>query len=215
VDMIVAAVSEVPIEPSVIVGRQLYRQLWNDKTLTLVYVGIDEHAEIGRVEASIAERVGSQHRLMIRTRREQIDYFVGQVRQAFGVQHVLTIVAFLLVSVALGDAIASSVIDRTRLFGAMRAVGISQETLFRIVLLESGVLNLLGFVVAVIGGLGLGLFWVEVQFPALVGWAFQFHFPYEVAIQIFIVGCGLSAIGSWLPAQRAAGLSIPEALRSE
>ncbi len=215
VDMIVAAVSEVPIEPSVIIGRQLYRQVWNDKTLTLIYVNAEEPAGISRLEASIAERIGSQHRLMIRTRREQIDYFVGQVRQAFGVQHVLTIVAFLLVSVALGDAIASSVIDRTRLFGAMRAVGISQDMLFRVVLLESAVLSLLGFVVALLGGIGLGVFWVEIQFPALVGWAFQFHFPYAVAIEIFIVGCGLSAIASWLPARRAAGLSIPAALRSE
>ena len=215
VELTVAGVSEVPIEPSVIIGRQLYRRLWNDKTLTLVYADAEDPANVSLLETSIAERLGSQHRLMIRTRRAQIDYFVGQVRQAFGVQHLLTIVAFLLVSVALGDAIASSVIDRTRLFGAMRAVGISQETLFQIVLLESAVLSLLGFAVAVVGGLGLGLFWVEIQFPALVGWAFQFHFPYRVAIEIFVVGCGLSAIASWLPARRAARLSIAAALRSE
>ena len=97
----------------------------------------------------------------------------------------------------------------------MRAVGLKRSNLFAIVVLEGLAIGLLGLLLAAAAGLALGVFWVKLQFPALLGWGLDLHLPAQFAILAALLTVALCLTGGLLPAWQAARLSLPEALRNE
>jgi ABC-type antimicrobial peptide transport system permease subunit len=76
-------------------------------------------------------------------------------------------------------------------------------------------IGILGMALAIVAGTLLGIFWVEIQFPALLGWKLDLHLPWRfaaVAGALTVILCLTEAI---LPSPRAARLSVPEAIRNE
>ena len=158
---------------------------------------------------------GETYRLRIQSSEELIEYFAGEVRRAFSSLYVMEGIIFLLVLVGIGDTLAAGVVERTREFGMMRAVGVRRSRIFGIVMLEGMAIALLGVLVAAGTGIALGVFWVEVQFPAALGWKLDLHFPTFFALGAVALTILLCLAGAVLPSGRAARLSIPEALRYE
>jgi len=97
----------------------------------------------------------------------------------------------------------------------MRAVGMRRSQLFGMVLLEGGAIGLLGLLLALATGVALGTFWVQVPFPALVGWALDLHFPYWFVVLAATLTLGLCLVASLLPSLRASRLVVTAALRAE
>lgn len=215
VTFLVAAVTSGTTENSIILSRDQYRTYWNDTMVYLVHASLEKGADRIAVEGEIVRRLGSKYRLQIRSSRQLVEYFASQVHQAFGGLYVLEAITFLLILIALGDTLVSGVIERTRVFGMMRAVGLPRAQLLRTVVLEGAAIGLLGLLLAVAGGMALGLFWVEMQFPAILGWKLDLHFPFAFAFRAAALTMALCLVGSALPSLRAARLSVPDALRNE
>jgi putative ABC transport system permease protein len=169
-------------------------------------------AERRTVEAAIERELGQEQRLQVRSGTELIAYFAGQARQGFRFLYVMEGITLLLVLVGISDTLATSVVERTRTFGVMRAVGLRRSQLIGMVLLEGGAIGLLGLLLALATGVALGTFWVQVQFPALVGWALDLHFPYWFVLVAATLTLVLCLVASLLPAIRASQLLVTTAL---
>jgi ABC-type antimicrobial peptide transport system permease subunit len=76
-------------------------------------------------------------------------------------------------------------------------------------------MGILGLLLAVVAGLLLGSFWVEVQFPAILGWVLDMHFPWGFATAAAAVTLAMCLGAGVLPALRATRLPVVEALRNE
>src|SRR5262249_47864308 len=124
-------------------------------------------------------------------------------------------IALLLVLVGIGDTLAAGVTARTREIGMMRANGLRRSRIVQMVILEAGGIAFLGLTLARAIGGGLSVFWVDVQFPAFLGWALDLHVPLPSALAMAVVTLVLCFTGALLPAIRAARLAIPTALRNE
>ena len=68
---------------------------------------------------------------------------------------------------------------------------------------------------AALTGLLLGIFWVKIEFPALLGWDLDLHFPYLFALIAGVSTLVIGVIASFLPAWRAAHLQAADAIRHE
>jgi putative ABC transport system permease protein len=211
----VAGISIGSPESGIWMSREPYRSHWNDTELWTANVALREGADYAAVESAIARQLGARHRLTARSTEQLIEYFAGEVRDAFSLLYLLEAVILMLVVIAIGDTLASGVLERTRELGMMRAVGLHRSRLFGIVLLEGAAIATLGLALAAVTGLVLGTFWVRVQFPALVGWDLDLHFPSGFALTALALTALLCAAGSFLPALRASRLSAAEALRNE
>jgi ABC-type antimicrobial peptide transport system permease subunit len=73
----------------------------------------------------------------------------------------------------------------------------------------------LGLLLAVGLGFALSTFWVQVQFPALLGWTLEQYFPMTFLIAGGIVTVLICMVGSLIPSIRAASLSPVAVLRGE
>ena len=142
--------------------------------------------------------------------------WASQARQAFSVQYVIDVIILLIILVGIGDTLATSVLERTHELGMMRAIGLSRSRLFSLIVLEGAAIGVLGLFLALATGLALTLFWVEVEFPAIVGIDLNLHFDTSLLFWIAVIVTLLSCVaGSFLPALRASRLSVTEAIRNE
>jgi putative ABC transport system permease protein len=201
--------------PAIIMSRKRYQESWHDPLVTWVHVAVDPAQSGDVVRRRIMSDIGERYRIQVRSSQELIEYFAGQARQAFGVLYLVEAITFLLVAIAIGDTLAGSVIERTRQFAMMRAIGLHRSRLVGIVVMEGIAVGTLGLCMAAATGLALGAFWVEVQFPALLGWQLEMHFPTAFALAGVVVTLALCLVGSVAPAIHAGRLAVPQALRNE
>jgi putative ABC transport system permease protein len=211
----VAGVTNGQPASAIILSRTLYRERWNDTLLSWVHVAVADPGQVTSVQQEVERRLGERYRLRVRSSASLIEYFAGQARQAFQFVYIMEAIIFMIVLVAIGDTLSTSVLERTRVFGMMRAVGLPRSGLFTIVLLEGVAIGVLGLILALGMGIALGTFWVEVQFPALLGWTLDLYFPYAFVFGAAALTLALCVAASVLPSLRAARLVVTAALRAE
>jgi putative ABC transport system permease protein len=211
----VAAVTRSDVASVLVMNRERLRAAWNDDMITWLHVATTEGVDPTAVQAAIAHELGQSDRLLIRTRADFVGYLADQARQAFSLLYIMEAVVFVLVLIGIGDTLASSVLERVRELGMMRAVGLTRSDIVRMVVLEATGICVLGLGLALIAGSVLGMFWVEVQFPLLVGWALDFHVPTSFMLGGAALTLVLCLCGALIPSLRAAYITVPVALRSE
>jgi putative ABC transport system permease protein len=129
----------------------------------------------------------------------------------------------LLAGFGVANTVLFSVLERTREFGVMIAVGMSPKRLGRMVQLEAMLASALGFVIGgsigylllllLTRGMSIGTTWAsmagDISMPAML---------YARASGIYLVGSlavvlTTALLAAWYPARRAAGLQPVEAIR--
>jgi putative ABC transport system permease protein len=212
---IVAAIPREEPANAIIIARERYRSAWADEQVRWTHVRVDPHGDRDAVERAIRRQVGEKYRLDVRSTAAFVNYLGSQVRRAFTLLYLMEGIIFVLILIGIGDSLATAVIERTREFGMMRAVGLRRSRLFAIVVLEGMALGVLGLALATVTGIGLGLFWVKVQFPAILGWNLDLHVPVRFTVTAAVLTLLLCLVASIIPAIRAAWLPVPAALREE
>lgn len=171
--------------------------------------------------------IARQVRFKLEKQKEVNDFTVltpGKTTQIVGgilktVESILLIIA--LVSLAVGavgimNTLYTSVLERTKQIGIMKAVGASDDAIMSLFLIESGIIGLVGGVVGILLGLALsfviGYFGERSGVPGLFSAeAIDYFQLFVILIITFITGV-LSGI---FPARQASRLEPAEALRYE
>ena len=114
--------------------------------------------------------------------------------------------------IGLGSTMSTNVMERTREFGVMKAIGASGSTIRRLVVFEGIFVAVVSCLVAVIPaavltwalGAGLGNLFLSTPIPLEVS-------TQGIALWILVVVLG-AALATWAPASRASRLTVREAL---
>lgn len=116
---------------------------------TLVAVTIEDQRRTDDMQRRIAALPDNDRREVLNWRTTQPD-LAGMIAMDRGSNYVTQILIGLLIAAGIFNTLLMSVLERTREFGAMMAIGMAPVTLFRLILLESLYLALLGLVLGVI-----------------------------------------------------------------
>jgi len=118
--------------------------------------------------------------------------------------------------IGLGNTLSIGVMERTREFGLLRAVGGDRSQVRQVVLVEAMLLGAISMVIGIAVGLALSLSVTVLgrDFPGSFG-GFYAVFPTAGIITALVGGSILTILVSLLPAQYASGLDIVQALRYE
>lgn len=135
-----------------------------------------------------------------------------RMRLAKGMAWMTSSIALLIGCIGLFNTMMTSVYERTREIGVLRAIGWRQWRVIRMVLAEAGLLSLAAAVIGSLGGMALT--WAMSQAPA-VGGTIVPAVDWQVLAQGFVIALVLGLIGAAYPAYRAARLVPTEALRHE
>jgi putative ABC transport system permease protein len=109
----------------------------------------------------------------------------------------------------------TSVLERTKEIGIMKAVGAQKKDILLIMLIESGLLGLMGGLVGVLVGIGLGKGVEYAAFQAFGTSLIQAHVSGELIFGALLFSFVIGTVSGLLPAKKAAELVPVEALRYE
>ena len=97
----------------------------------------------------------------------------------------------------------------------MGALGARRWRLARIILVEASLIGACGGILALAVGFPLGLLWVKMTFPDLVGWTLELHVPGFYFAVVSAVAVAVCLAAALLPAYRSARIELGAALRYE
>lgn len=108
-----------------------------------------------------------------------------------------------------------NVLERTREIGVMRAIGASNGTLLQVVVVEGMLIGLLSWAVAVLIALPLSKLLSDAVGQAFIQMPLSYRFSAGGVLIWLVTALALSALASFLPAWRAAHLTVRDVLAYE
>jgi putative ABC transport system permease protein len=131
--------------------------------------------------------------------------------QVFGLFDALAIVAVVVAALGIVNTLSVSVLERVREIGVLRAAGMTRGQVRRTVVVEAGILGLVGA--------GLGIVTGLVAAALLVGLSRGappfLDLPWASIVAAVVLGVGVSMLAAWYPARLASGLPIVAAVQHE
>jgi putative ABC transport system permease protein len=136
-----------------------------------------------------------------------------QVSATFNMFNSIVAIAVIVSLLGVVNALAMSVLERTREIGVLRALGSSRWQIRRTMLDESLLICAAGAITGVAFGLAIGVAWLPGFAKVMPG--LTFHFPGTTAFAVAVAAIVLGTLAAILPARRAARLNVIEALSYE
>ncbi len=188
---------------------------WNDATTGFGISGATAYAVRFRPTASAADRealvrLATSDGLEATTVKSVEGAIGTALGRVFGAFDGLALLAVLIGGLGIANTLSMGVVERVRELAVLRAAGMTRRQVWRMVVVEAGLLGLVGTTVGVAGGLAAGgvLRAIGSGSPApIVPWA-------SIALAVAL-GLGISTLAAAYPAWLAARVSIAHAVRAE
>ncbi len=170
---------------------------------------MDDDADLAAVRSAMAEAVATYPVVDLKDTEEFAEEQREQVGQLLLLINALLVLSVIIAVLGIVDTLALSVIERTREFGLLRAVGLSLPQLRRMVRLESVVISVYGAAL----GLALGTVFGVSLTRALSGQGIEVLVVPGARLAAFLlVGAVIGVLAAVWPARRAARLQVLDAI---
>lgn len=192
-----------------------FRKYWTERVVDSVGVFLKPGAQLEAVAAEIKQRFGSAHRLFLFSNQAFKEEIYQLIDQSFVITYALEVIAIAVGIMGIATALYTSVLERQRETSVLRALGAFRHQIRKIIMVESGLLGLLGVGVGTLCGACLSLILVYIINRQSFGWTLRLAFPtWTVAANLVLIFVTALAAGVW-PARQAAKVRLTETLRME
>ncbi len=199
---------------TVLMSRAVYLDYWNDPAISSLGLS----AQAGVEPAELAERVraaldgtGLEVRINSQVRAQALAIF----DRTFAITAALRLLAVVVAFFGVLGALLALLLERSREFATLSALGLTPEGLRRLVFTESGLMGLTASLLAMPTGLILAVLLIEVIDARSFGWTIQLELHWLPFAQALIVGVGASLAAAIYPTARMKRLSLAQALTQE
>ena len=142
---------------------------------------------------------------------DSINTILGVVQAVFiGIAAISLLVG----GIGIMNTMYTSVMERTRDIGIMKAIGARNSDILWIFLLESGLLGMAGGIIGVLIGIGLSKL-VESFGQDMVGNVLHASFPWTLIVGALLFSFVIGVLSGVLPARQASKMQPVEAFRSD
>ena len=141
---------------------------------------------------------------------EYVDKVAGQVDAVLNIITALLAMAIVIALLGITNTMALSIMERKREIGLLRAVGMTQRQVRRMVRWEALLIAGFGAIIGVVVGIGLGIAVVQAIGPGIT-----LAIPVGNLV-IYVVAAGIGGVvASILPGRRGASMNVLEAIAYE
>jgi putative ABC transport system permease protein len=189
---------------------------WPDATAVFGVEGADVLAiryapgqiAVARPELETAARLAALEPNPLETVAGAVDTTLGQV---FGLFDALALVAVVVAALGIVNTLTVSVLERVRELGVLRAAGMTRGQVRRTVVVEAGILGIVGSILGIVTGLVAGAILVVLA----GGGPLILELPWASIAVSILLGIGISMAAAWYPARLASRLAIVAAVQHE
>jgi len=197
---------------SLLVERDAARTLFGLRSADILLVTAAEGqaaALRGPLEALAAE-----NSLILRSFGE-VQQFVDRIVQGLvGSLWAILGLGFVVGSLGVANTVTMNVLEKKRTLGLLRAVGMTNGQVTRMVVLESVMLGAAGGIIGLAAGMVTALF-IQLASQPLLGHPISVTFRPAVVATNLAAAVAVTALAAWLPARRAVRLDLLEAISAE
>ncbi|MFH0972035.1 MAG: ABC transporter permease [Candidatus Micrarchaeota archaeon] len=184
------------------------------KRVDRIIVIANTEEDVPIVEQEIITEISKRHKVPVDKRDfatstpQSISNTVGQITDLLSVfLGLIASISLIVGMVGIANAMFTSVLERTREIGVLKAVGASEKTVTRIFLFESGLIGLVGGLIGVLLGAGISTLLAAFGVPS------SLSLEFIVFCLLLSISVGLAS--GYYPSRDAARLQPVEALRYE
>ena len=210
------------IDTAVMLPLETTRELMDrPENFDWIFAEMEEGFESDQVKENVEQQLRLRRNVeegeedfTVSTEEDLIESFQGILGAVSGVVVGIAAISLFVGAVGIMNTIYTSVSQRTREIGVMKAIGAQKRQIMFVFLLESAVIGFLGGLIGLMSGVALS--WtgsLAVSQASALGIS-----PYlgpELLIGSMAFSVGLGIVSGLLPARRAANLEPAEALRYE
>ena len=194
--------------------RALYKRYWKDPLITLISVDHDTNISSRDYMAKVNGILKAEH--LVTNQPQKIrDEVARNLEDNMAMSDSTKWVALFIGTLGLLNSFLISILQRFRELGCIRSIGMTKGQLLLMILLESASLGFIGILISFALTLPLSYLWVNSTLSYLLGWKVDFFFTIKDFLTLFGVGLFVSFIAGILPAVKASGLKLREALEYE
>jgi putative ABC transport system permease protein len=203
------------VAPSLLMDDAIYRTLYDDDAISAVGLfvapGVDVDATVNALRAALANEGNLLVRSNVGTRTEALAVF----DRTFAITVALQLLAALVAFIGILSTLMSQQLERMREIGILRSTGMTRRQLWRLSLLETGLIGASAGLLALPTGLLLALVLIYIINLRSFGWTLEMRLTPEVFLQAFAVALGAALLAGLYPAWRMGQTQPATAVRSE
>ena len=198
----------------IVMDRATYLEKFDDPDVSNVALYLEPGADPAATRIRIAELLPDTE-LRIATNGELRTQVLRVFDQTFEITYALEVIAMAVAVLGIANTLAALIIERRPEMSMLRFIGASRSQIRRVVMLESGLIGILG------GGIGLGLgillsllLVYVINFQSF-GWTIQFVMPFGFVLQSLLVVLIATVVAGLYPASLALRMDPIQGIRAE
>jgi putative ABC transport system permease protein len=136
----------------IIVDRSTFVKYYNDTDINSFVLYLSNKRELENVRQKILKTLGADYKLVIRSNLELKRNVLEIFDKTFAITYSLEIIAGGVALLGLFNTLISLILERKREIGILRFIGGFREQVKRMVLIEAGILGLIGSMMGLVAG---------------------------------------------------------------
>ncbi|MBI5304995.1 MAG: ABC transporter permease [Chloroflexi bacterium] len=198
----------------VLMSLGVYRNFWNDPSISAIGVYLPREANTDQIEDTIRAALGDAQ-VVVQSNKSLREAALVIFDRTFAITAALRVIAIFVAFIGVLGALMALQLERTRELGTLRATGMTLDQLWRLTLLESGLMGATAGVLAIPTGLVLSAILIYVINLRSFGWTIFFEPVPEVYAQALVVSIVAALLAAVYPMVRLGRLQVADALREE
>jgi putative ABC transport system permease protein len=199
----------------IIIDRGTYLKYYNDPNVNSFVVYLQDARHLPKVRREIIRTVGSSNRIIVRSNQELKKEILRIFDNTFAITYSLEIIGIGVAVLGLFNTLISLIIERRREIGILRFIGAFQEQVKKMILIEAGLLGLIGSAFGLVAGIVVSYILIFVINKQSFGWTILVYYPYGFIILAVILFWIVACMAGLYPARLATRLNPKESVRAE
>ncbi len=198
----------------VLMTLDTYRRFWNDESVSAIAVYLARGANQNQVEDAIRAALGGTD-VVVQSNSALRDAALVIFDRTFAITLALRLIAVVVAFIGVLGALMALQLERTRELGTLRAAGMTLPQLWRLTLLESGLMGATAGLLSIPTGLILSAVLIYVINLRSFGWTIFFEPVPQVYLEALAVAVIAALLAAVYPMLRLSRLQVADALREE
>ena len=203
-----------PLDSMYIDGDDFVR-LWGEDSADRFEITLDQGASVGQVREDLEVLLGAKGLAAeVTNRKELITAMFDQIRQTFSVASAIQLDALIVAALAIANTMFIAIFERRWELGLQQTLGMSRRQMGGSLLLEAGVIGLIGGIGATLLGIGIGILMLQ-GMASTYAFSIAFYPSWSLAGLALGIAVTVAGLAGLYPTRTAVKVPIIESLRYE
>ncbi len=200
---------------TLLMALDVYRRNWNDTAVTSMDLRLKPGTDPDQLTRQLQDSLSAQQRLLVRPNRVLRQEVLAIFDRTFAITAALRLLATVVAFIGILNTLLLLQMEKQRELGILRALGLTGRQLWKLVMLETGLMGLVAGVLAAPAGYTLALILIYVINQRSFGWTLQQALPPGAFVQALGISVAAALLAGIYPARKLSSMPAAEAIRYE